>query len=167
VPALEGATEDRSSCPPELQNFVKWDIATYVSELFTSVDGRYVDTMTNIDCGSIRMGAARLSLVPYDLQVNPDTWGPTNASASPVLTIGNDAVFARLMQSLYSDLAYVQRELACKIVDQPSQRAPLASNTCNGLTSTWNNGKLKLDKCIEAAFSPSPATRIASPLSAS
>ena len=143
VPELEGL-DGSLGCTPGTGNLLAWDVATYVSELFVSVGGRHVDTLANVGCGSIRIGAGRLSLLPYDLQVNPDTWGPTGPSSAPtapVLTAGNDAVFARLLQSLYGDLGYVQRELACKPADAGAGSAPLSNNLCNSLTSTWGNGK--------------------------
>ena len=94
-------------------------------------------------------------MLPYDLMVNPDTYEPAFGSGTvPVSTPGNDAVFARLLQSLYGDLKAVQLAYACTNADAGSGQAPLSNNICNSLTSTWNNGKTKLDKCIEAAFQP-------------
>lgn len=160
VPALEG-TSSSLGCTPNTANLISWDISTHVSELFVSTAGagsgsayRYGDSLSNIGCGSIRGNYGSMSLVPYDLQVNPDTWGPTIASTTPVQTVGNDAVFARLLQTLYGELAYVQQELACKPVDVGSGPAPISVNTCNGLDNVWANGKQKLDKCIAAAFQP-------------
>ncbi|HUG73761.1 MAG TPA: hypothetical protein VMK82_10075, partial [Steroidobacteraceae bacterium] len=84
------------------------------------------------------------------------TYGPTLLSTVPVLTTGNDAVFARLMPRLYGELGYAQRELACKQVDPvPSGgAAPLPTNLCATLASIWLNGLEKLNKCIQAGFTP-------------
>ncbi len=50
----------------------------------------------------------------------------------------------------------MRRELACKQVDSLpiGGPAPLSATVCNSLASKWQNGKVKLDKCIDAAFDP-------------
>jgi len=75
-----------------------------------------------------------------------------------VVTEGNDAVFARLVQNLYDDLEFVRREEACKTVDATSGQPPISSSVCNTLASKWANGKIKLDSCIGAAFQPKQST---------
>jgi hypothetical protein len=159
VPELEGTTISDNYCKNEIYDPNQWNVATYVSELYqTKVVGayHYVDTLANVGCGSIRGGLQGMSMVTYDLQVNPDTYAPSLSSPlNPALTVNNDAVYARLLQSLYDDLKLVQVEFACKVVDDPnSNKAPITNANCNTLTSTWNNGKIKLDKCIAAAFQP-------------
>jgi hypothetical protein len=155
VPALENSP-DSLGCLPDPSNLLAWDIATDVSEVYVSTGGRYVDMLINTGCGSLKGTGVRVSLLPYNLEITPDTFGPTLLSAEPVETIGNDAVFARLMQRLYADLGYAQRELACKKVDPvpAAGAAPLPANLCATLASIWLNGLEKLDKCILAGFQP-------------
>jgi hypothetical protein len=154
VGALEGDGISLGCTKPST-NPGAWDVATYVSELYaTEAPGKYVDTLANVDCGSIKIGADRMSLLPYDLQINPDTYGETFPLNVVQGTTANDAVYARLLQSLYSDLNHVQVNFACTNADAGTGAAPIANNTCNSLNSTWANGKLKLDKCILAAFQP-------------
>ena len=163
VPVLEG--EDSLGCIPDPNNLIAWDIITNVSELYLAADGNgdglpdYVDTLTNVGCTNpTKTFQTRISAVPYDLEVNPDTYGPTFDSTLPEVTEGNDAVFARLVQALYDDLDFVRRELACKLVDAPSGQPPISASVCNTLASKWANGKIKLDKCIDAAFQPKQST---------
>ncbi|HMA11489.1 MAG TPA: hypothetical protein VKO83_06350 [Steroidobacteraceae bacterium] len=147
----------RLGCVPAdntLANLIRWDVATTVSEVYQGVGGKYVDRLINIGCGSTKTMSERLSLLPYNLEITPDTYGPTAFSAQPSLTSNNDAVFARLLQKLYGDLRYVQNELACKQVDTTSGTPPVSAGDCGTLDSIWLNGKEKLDKCIEAAFQP-------------
>jgi uncharacterized cupin superfamily protein len=130
---------------------IDWDITTHVSELNPSVGGKYIDTLSNVGCGSIRGASASLSLLPYDLGINPDTWIPTTDNANTgKYTTGNDAVFARLLQSLYADLHAVQVAYACT----GTGSSPLSSTLCASLTQRWNNGLGKLTDCINAAFQP-------------
>jgi hypothetical protein len=163
VPILEG--EGSLGCVPDPNNLIAWDIITNVSELFLAADGdgdnlpSYVDTLTNTGCTNpTKTFQTRISAVPYNLEVNPDTYGPIFGTTLTDVTEGNDAVFARLVQSLYDDLEFVRRELACKLVDAQSGQPPIASNVCNTLASKWANGKIKLDKCINAGFQPKQST---------
>jgi hypothetical protein len=159
VPELEGTDISDDYCRNEIYDPNQWNVATYVSELYkTKAVGayNYVDTLANVGCGSIRGGLQGMSMVTYDLQINPDTYAKSLSSPnSPAVTENNDAVYARLLQTLYDDLWDVQMNFACEKVDLPLQQsAPISKSNCNGLTSTWNNGKGKLDKCIAAAFQP-------------
>jgi DNA-binding beta-propeller fold protein YncE len=161
VPVLEGVPESLG-CLPDARNLLAWDVTTTVSEIFRTVDvdpdvpgAEYVDMLTNVGCGTVVSKNPRLSLLPYNLEIAPDTYGPTILSTVKSVTTGNDAVFARLVQSLYDDLEYVRRELACQQVDAGGGPAPpLSASVCNTLSNTWQNGKLKLDKCVSAAFQP-------------
>jgi hypothetical protein len=155
IAALENSA-DSLGCTPDSSNLLAWDVGADVSEVYVSTGGQYVGTLTNIGCGSSMRGGVRLSLLPYNLEITPDTYGPTLQSAAPALTVGNDAVFARLMQRLYGELGYAQRELACKQVDpQPANGTPpLSASLCATLTSIWLNGLEKLNKCIAAGFQP-------------
>ncbi len=155
VPVLEGVPESLG-CLPDAGNLLAWDVMTTVSEKFKTIDDQYVDMLTNIGCRNpTKTSGVRLSLLPYNLEIAPDTYGPTILSAQLSVTTRNDAVFARLVQSLYGDLEYVRRELACKQVDTGGGPAPpLSASVCNKLSSAWLNGKVKLDKCVNAAFQP-------------
>jgi hypothetical protein len=148
----------RLGCVPvdnTIANLMRWDVATTVSEVYQGVGGRFVDRLINIGCGSTKTMSERLSLLPYNLEITPDTYGPTSSSPIPQLTVGNDAVFARLLQRLYGELRYVQNELACRQVDSTTASGPpIPAADCAALDSIWLNGKVKLDKCIEAAFQP-------------
>jgi hypothetical protein len=157
VPQLEGDTTNLP-CPRDNANLLNWGIATYVSELYatevpTSGPGKYVDTLANIGCGTVKIGGSKLSLLPYDMEITPNTWGVKFGTTDPASeTKANDAVFARLLQSLYADLGQVQTNFACKSADGPGQ--PISDSVCSTLTSTWANGKQKIDKCIDAVFQP-------------
>jgi len=156
VPVLEEVPASLG-CVPDAGNLLAWDVMTTVSENFKTIDDQYVDMLTNTGCiNPTRTSGERLSLLPYNMEIAPDTYGPTILSPIRSVTIGNDAVFARLVQSLYDDLEYVRRELACKQVDPvPSGGpAPLSTTVCGTLANSWQNGKQKLDKCINAAFQP-------------
>jgi len=156
VPVLENVPVSLG-CLPVAGNLLAWDVMTTVSEKFKTIDDQYVDMLTNTGCTNpTKTEADRLSLLPYNLEISPDTYGPTILSQIPSVTVGNDAVFARLIQSLYDDLEYVRRELACKQVDSMpiGGPAPLSTSNCTTLANNWLNGKQKLDKCINAAFDP-------------
>lgn len=162
VPVLEGVPESLG-CVPDAGNLIAWDVMSTVSERYrtTDIDGdgdaEHVDMPTNVGCiNPTKTQGTRLSLLPYNLEVTPDTYGPTAQSADKSVTVGNDAVFARLIQSLYGDLEFVRREMACIQVDSSPAGgpAPLAASVCSALAAKWLNGKVKLDKCIEAAFQP-------------
>jgi len=156
VPGLEGSLGSLG-CTPNSARLIDWDLVTTVSEFYVGYGGKNVDMLTNSGCGSTKTVGVRLSLLPYDLEPTPDTWGPAfGGTGQPVLTTNNDAVFARLLQRLYGELSYAQRELACKQVDPVPNGgvAPLSASNCSSLDSVWENGKQKLDKCIAAGFQP-------------
>jgi hypothetical protein len=144
-------------------NLLAWDVTTAISETYVSVNGKYIDSMANVGCGSVKGEYSRMSLLPYDLEVAPDTYGPTISSSTPVLTANSDAVFARLVDSLVNDLGYVFNELACKNVDNPGGAAPLPAAMC--VRTGLDNGegtnasdhmywiRAKYDRCLAGAFS--------------
>jgi hypothetical protein len=159
VPALEGGAPGSSlGCPivppdappldpsvphgtPSIADLLKWDVITAVSETWISVPSvtpqkSFIDSLANVGCGSVKGSYGRLSLLPYNMEIAPDTYGPTQASNTPVLTTGNDAVFLRLADSLINDLTYVYFELACKAVDNPAGGAPLSDYYCNPANAT-------------------------------
>jgi hypothetical protein len=166
VPVLEtGVATPTLRCDPDPNNLIAWDIMTNVSERYRSTDingdinsFEYVDTLTNVGCRNPTKTLQKgISLIPYNLAINPDTYGPKITGVTDV-THGNDAVFARLVQNLYDDLEFVRRELACKTVDATSGQPPISASVCNSLASKWATGKIKLDTCIAAAFKPKQST---------
>jgi hypothetical protein len=154
VPELEGTASRVYCINGQSGNPTTWDIATRVSELYADVDGKYVDALTNVGCNSIRGGLQGMSLLPYDLQVNPDTWGkkyvssPGHESSSPGLTTNNDAVFARLVQSLVEDLGRVQQAQVCT-------PGLLTTYVCSTLTERLSDAKHELKECVDQSFLPS------------
>lgn len=135
---------------PTIADRLKWDVITTASETVRSVGGQYIDSITNVGCRNpTKISGGRLSLVPYNLEIAPDTYGPTIRSSAPSVTLKNDGVFARLTQSLYSDLRSVLDDYTC----QPSN-TPLTRTQCDRLRKLWSSGKQKLDKCVDAAFQP-------------
>jgi len=128
---------------------LKWDLITTVSEDVKSVGGDYVDTLTNVGCRNpTKIAGGRTSFFPYNLEVASDTYGLTVRGITAV-TLKNDGVFARLLQSLYSDLRFTLDTYTC----QPSS-TPLTKLQCDQLRKLWTSGKQKLDKCVNAAFQP-------------
>ena len=99
---------------------LKLDVVTRVSEknrsvsdFFRAAQNDYRDTIINDGCGGSRGQAPELSLVPINLQIAPDTYGPQSTSNTQSVTENNDAVFARLVESLYDDLNRSRSQLAC------------------------------------------------------
>lgn len=137
-----------------------WDAITTVSETYKGVGGRYIDTITNVGCRNpTKISGGRTSLFPI-LEVAPDTYGPTIRSLSPRVTSDNDAVFARLAQSLWDDVGILRRDFACKQADTvpTGGAAPLPGSVCNTLAGIWSVAKFKLDLCVAAAFFPQNST---------
>lgn len=129
---------------------LQWDLITTVSEDVKSVGGDYIDTLTNVGCRNpTKIAGGRTSFFPYNLEVASDTYGPTVRSSTPSVTLKNDGVFARLLQSLYADLRSTLDTYTC----QPSS-TPLTKAKCDLLRKYWASGKQKLDKCVDAAFQP-------------
>jgi hypothetical protein len=165
VPVLEGVPETLG-CEPDPDNLIAMDVVSNVSELYvsTDIDGDnqpdYVDTITNNGCRNpTRTFQKGISAVPYNLAINPDTYGFTflNPSVKSV-TEGNDAVFVRLAQSLLDDLQFVLSELACKNFDVGSGQPPITTSVCNSLKNKLASAEIKLNKCYEAAFHPQQST---------
>lgn len=135
---------------PTIADRLRWDVITTASETVVSVGGQYIDTLTNVGCRNpTKISGGRLSLVPYNLEIAPDTYGPTVRSSSPSVTLQNDGVFARLVQSLYSDLYSTLNDYTCQPLNTPLTKA-----RCDQLRKLWSSGKQKLDKCVNAAFLP-------------
>ena len=159
VSDLEGVLDGPElGCEPDADNLIAWDVGTIVSEKFPSVGNQHVDTLTNTGpCGSYRGGTGRLSLLPYNMEVAPDTYGLTVRVPVQVReTKGNDAVFARLIQKLHADLGWVLQNQACVQVDG-GVGAPIPN--CASLIQNWANADSKLKNCIDAAFQPKSSAR--------
>jgi hypothetical protein len=152
VSKLTGRELGCFAVPGEL---LEWDVITAVSETYRSIGGNHIDTITNVGCRNpTKIAGTRLSLYPVNLEITPDTFAPTIKSAKPKLTVANDAVFARLVQSLWDDVAASRRELACVNVD-PTPGAPaIAEADCQALAATWALADHKIDECVAAAFKP-------------
>jgi hypothetical protein len=117
----------------------------------------YRDTIINDGCGGTRGQAPSLSLIPINLQFAPDTYGPQSTSNTLSVTENNDAVFARLVESLYDDLNRSRSQLACTTIDGGSS-APLGSPICSDLASKWSTGKTLLNSCVSAAVNGQSTT---------
>ena len=160
VSKLTGGTDLGCEAPasptPLIADLLKLDVIATVSETYRSVGGKYIDTIINTGCRNPAKGTGtRISLFPYTTEVAPDTWGPTIRSSSPKVTTNNDAVFARLAQSLWEDLGTSRKDLACKQVDTTATTtAPLTSAQCSNLSNIWSIARLKLNLCVTAAFYP-------------
>jgi hypothetical protein len=174
VPLLTGEGGAGTCFTPadrSLPSLLDWDVVVNVSEIWQSTPGAYVARAVNSDCRNpTQVEGDRLSLIPYNLRTTSTTYAPkyTTTPTGPVLngpvglTRDNDAVFARLVQSLYQELDDVRRDFACAARDTidggplnaTNQAAPLGRRTCDTLAANWANGRQKLDKCIAAAFDP-------------
>jgi hypothetical protein len=148
-----GLTGKELGCLPT-PNLLDWDVLTRVSETYKSVGNIYIDSIGNVGCGTLKGKGPGLSLVPYNLEIAPDTYGPTIKSFASRVTIRNDAVFARLAQSLWDDVGTSRRDFACKQVDKLPGAPPLSATDCNKLAGIWSLAKLKLDLCVASAFGP-------------
>lgn len=144
-----------------VEDVLRWDTVTTASERYVGIDGRHVDTLINTDCGSSRTLQKRWSIVAYNTEVAPCTYnGDPNdvwVSDGSCPVGGNehpdDAVFAKLLLSLYDELGATLDQLACADVDGGGS-APLSASSCATLDATWANGKDKLDKCWNATQQP-------------
>jgi hypothetical protein len=138
-----------------------------VSELARGAGGRHVDTPINVGCvNPTKVKGTRLSLYSINLEVVPDTWGPTIKSTTPKLTSNNDAVFARLVQSLWDDLGATKAQYACKQSDPTPAGgvAPLSKPLCRTLATLWSKARSDIRRCVNLTFqavSSNQATRCA------
>jgi hypothetical protein len=153
-------TGQELGCFANPNDLLAWDVITSASELAKSVGGRHIDKLINVGCENpTKVSGDRLSLYSVDFEIVPDTLGPTIKSAKPKLTVNNDAVFARLVQSLWKDLGETKARYACKQADPvPSGGlAPLSSTVCKQLASLWSAARKKLKQCVNATFHPTNA----------
>lgn len=151
VAKLVGAASSLGCTPASnsLTDLLDWDLMTKVSESYKSVGGKYVDTLLNTGCGSSRGTNFGFSLLPYDLEITPDT-----SSGTTRVIHGDDAVFARLVHKLYADLGDITANYACKTADSsnPADSPPISSGLCSTLMQYWTHGEEELDECLEDAF---------------
>jgi len=152
VSVLTGSELGCVAVPGDL---LAWDVITTVSEIAKSVGGRYMDTPVNVGCQNpTKSKNSRLSLFSINLEPAPDTFGPTIKSSGAKVTVNNDAVFARFVQSLWKDLGEVRSQYACKQADPAPAggAAPLPSTTCRKLASLWSIADFKVKLCVNSAF---------------
>ncbi|MBT8097626.1 MAG: hypothetical protein HKP32_12085 [Woeseia sp.] len=155
--------------PADLGDLLAWDIVTTVSENFVSgtMPKEHRDMLINTDCGSSKTSDGRWSLKPYNLEVTPCTFNPVTGDvwegdgdcAIEVQGSPDDAVFAKLLLSLYDDLGKALNEVACVDVDHSvafpgNGTAPLSLSTCATLNAKHVNAKDKLEKCWDATQQP-------------
>jgi len=137
--------------PPDkvLAELLDWDVVTYASDdpLYPGAGFVNADTIINTGCNSVVSTKKGWSLVPYGLETNPNI-GPTDAE--PV--IGNDAVFARLLERLYGEFDFVLSNYACN--PGRSQEHPLAPGDCDAMKASLAFAREKLDRCLDAAYQP-------------
>ena len=155
-------TGSELGCVPSLGDLKAWDVITTVSELARSVDGRYIDGLINVGCvNPTKVKGTRLSLYSVNFEVAPDTFGPTIKGSKKKLTQNNDAVFARLVQSLWKDLGEIRSNYACKKSDPVPAGgvAPLSKTLCKKLAVHWAIADLKVNLCVAAAFYPASSYR--------
>lgn len=157
-----------------IESILAWDIVTTVSERVRTISDphigaaldagnpdqeQFVDTLTNVGCGSSKTAGTRWSLKPYNLEVTPCTFNPNYPDVwqgdcdDDGIGTADDAVMAKLLLQLYDDLGEALNQLACDNVDGQSQ-PPLSAPSCSGLNDQWANGKDKLDKCWSATQQP-------------
>jgi hypothetical protein len=67
--------------------------------------------------------------------------------------IVDDAVFAKLLLTLYDDLGDAIDDLGCLDADG-NGTAPLSASVCGNAQSQWANGLDKLEKCWDATQQP-------------
>lgn len=144
-----------------VQDVLRWDTVTTVSERYVGIGGRHVDTLINTDCGSSRTLQKRWSIVAYNTEVVPctfngdphDVWASDGSCPAGGIEEPDDAVFAKLLLSLYDELGATLDQLACADVDGGGS-APLSPSSCATLDGSWANGKDKLNKCWNATRQP-------------
>ncbi len=155
-------TGSELGCFTNLGDLYAWDMITSVSERAKSVPNRFADKLLNVGCiNPTKVSGDRLSLYSVNLEIARDTWGPTITSSTPKYTANNDAVFARLVQQLWTDLGQTKARYACTTADPvPSgSAAPIPSAQCSTLATMWNKAKSKINSCVKLSFQPASTTR--------
>ena len=149
-------TGSELGCFTDPDDLLAWDVIATGSELARSIAGRHVDTIINTGCvNPTKVKGTRLSLYSI-LEMTPDTYGPTIKSSKPLVTVNNDAVFARAVETLWKDLGEIRANYACKQADPtPSGgQAPLSSALCNNLAARWTDANKKIKDCVTKTFKP-------------
>ncbi len=155
-------TGDELGCEAVLGDLLAWDMITTVSELAKSVGGRYADMPVNVGCENpSKVTGSRLSLFSINLEPTWTTYGPTIKSYKAKVTVNNDAVFARMVQSLWKDIGEVRSQFLCKQSDPSAAGGvpPLSSALCKKLASVWSIADFKINLCVDAAFYPASSYR--------
>lgn len=143
-------------CDVDPDDLLAFDLIATGSEVALSVGGRYVDTIINTGCvNPTKVSGVRLSLYSV-LETTRDTYGPTITSKKPKVTVNNDAVFARLVESLWKDQGEILANYACKPADQVPAvgQAPLSVAQCNTLKVRWSDANKKIKDCVGKTFKP-------------
>jgi hypothetical protein len=144
-------------CFTNLGDLYAWDMITSVSERAKSVGGRYADRLLNVGCiNPTKVSGDRLSLYSVNTEIARETWGPTIKSKKPKLTVNNDAVFARLVQSLWEDLGQTKARYACQAADPApaGSAAPISPAQCISLAAKWRKARSRINACVNASFKP-------------
>jgi len=132
----------------------RWDVVTKISERFRSVDGLFIDMLVNTGCGTSKIKGQGFSLFSYNLTVTPHTYVDVDGDTHPDLVMDNDAVFARLLEKLFSDLHYIAQYEACGAFAGATGAYPISTTKCDTLLAALSNAGDKLGKCIEATYEP-------------
>jgi len=155
----DGCDDPMPGTTVPLSTLLQWDVTTTVSEAIVTTTGGYrghVDTLANSGCGSTKVSGSRWSIYAYNLELNPDTVSTLNGTT--YLNENDDAVFAKLLRSLYQDLSDTQVNFACAVPPELFERGvytpPIGESVCGTLAANWANGLDKLDKCIGASTQP-------------
>jgi hypothetical protein len=149
-------TGSELGCGVDPNDLTDFDVIATASELARSIAGQHVDTIINTGCiNPTKVSGTRLSLYSI-LEMTRDTYGPTITSSKPLVTVDNDAVFARLVQSLWKDLGEIRANYACKQADPvpAGGPAPLAPALCKTLASLWSQTDRKVKACVDETFKP-------------
>ncbi len=164
--------------PTPLSTLLAWDVLNTVSEEFPTFDdpflpphpqpnpgpnpdGEHVSTIINSGCGTSKSIDSRWSLKPYNLEITPCTYNPNpndvwaSDGSCPVggPEVIDDAVFAKLLLSLFDDWKLALDQLACADAEQAGS-PPIGNSACSTLRANWFNAKDKLDKCWDATQQP-------------
>jgi len=150
-------TGNELGCVADTGNLLAWDVISTASELAKSVGGQYIDSIINVGCiNPTKVAGTRLSLYSIDLELAKDTYGPTITSKKPKLTLNNDAVFARLVETQWKDLGEIRANYACKQADPnpTGGQAPLSAAVCSTLATLWSDADKKINDCVVKTFKP-------------
>lgn len=149
-------TGSELGCEPEIDDLLAWDVIATGSEVAKGVGGEHIDTLINSGCiNPTKVSGTRLSFYSI-LETTKDTYGSTITSKKPKVTVNNDAVFARLVETLWKDEGEILANYACKPADQVPAvgPAPLTAAMCNTLKARWSDADKKIKDCVSKTFKP-------------